>query len=124
MSRHLCMPSYANGAFEGRLASVACPPQMCSYTDPQDGPAYLRLFYFVGPRYQSIRAFAVGFIMTFFTFFDVPVFWPILLLYWFVLFFVTMKRQIQHMVKYRYIPFSFGKKKYGASKGPVVKDSK
>lgn len=48
--------------------------------------------------------------MTFFSVFDVPVFWPILLLYWCVLFFVTMKRQIRHMIKYRYIPFSFGKK--------------
>ncbi len=28
----------------------------------------------------------------------------------FVLFFVTMKRQIMHMIKYRYVPFSFGKK--------------
>lgn len=28
----------------------------------------------------------------------------------FILFFVTMKRQIMHMVKYRYVPFSFGKK--------------
>ena len=42
--------------------------------------------------------------------FDVPVFWPILLMYFLVLFFVTMKRQIKHMIKYRYIPFSFGKK--------------
>ena len=39
-----------------------------------------------------------------------PVFWPILLMYWMVLLFVTMKRQIKHMIKYRYIPFSLGKK--------------
>ncbi len=48
--------------------------------------------------------------VTFFPIADVPVFWPILLMYWFVLFFVTMKRQIKHMIKYRYIPFSIGKK--------------
>ena len=48
--------------------------------------------------------------VTFFPIADVPVFWPILLMYWFVLFFVTMKRQIKHMIKYRYIPFSMGKK--------------
>jgi hypothetical protein len=41
--------------------------------------------------------------------FDVPVFWPILLLYWIVLFALTMKRQIRHMIKYKYVPFSFGK---------------
>ncbi|KAH9615746.1 hypothetical protein KSS87_023519 [Heliosperma pusillum] len=42
--------------------------------------------------------------------FDVPVFWPILLFYWFVLFMLTMRRQIHHMIKYKYVPFSFGKK--------------
>lgn len=42
--------------------------------------------------------------------FDVPVFWPILLLYWLLLFTVTMKRQIKHMIKYRYLPFTTGKK--------------
>lgn len=31
-------------------------------------------------------------------------------MYWLVLFFVTMRRQIRHMVKYKYIPISFGKK--------------
>jgi hypothetical protein len=60
--------------------------------------------------------------MTFFEVFDVPVFWPILLLYFFVLFFVTMKRQIKHMIKHRYVPWSFGKPAY-QGKAPV-KDSK
>lgn len=41
--------------------------------------------------------------------FDVPVFWPILLLYWLMLLFVTMKRQIRHMIKHRYLPFTWGK---------------
>ena len=48
--------------------------------------------------------------MTLFPIFDIPVFWPILLLYWMVLLFITMRRQIRHMIKYRYIPFSTGKK--------------
>jgi hypothetical protein len=48
--------------------------------------------------------------MTLLPMFDVPVFWPILLLYWLLLFAVTMKRQIKHMIKYRYLPFSTGKK--------------
>ena len=51
-------------------------------------------------------------VMTFFSIFDVPVFWPILLLYFFVLFFMTMKRQILHMYKHKYVPISFGKAKY------------
>jgi Rer1 family len=50
--------------------------------------------------------------MTFFGIFDVPVFWPILLIYFFVLFFLTMKRQIMHMYKHKYVPISFGKAKY------------
>ena len=56
-----------------------------------------------------IRAFVIGFMMTFFEVFDVPVFWPILLFYWVLLFILTMRKQIQHMIKYRYVPFSFGK---------------
>ncbi|CAL5218362.1 g27 [Coccomyxa viridis] len=67
--------------------------------------------------YSSFKAILIGFVVTFFPIADVPVFWPILLMYWFVLFFVTMKRQIKHMIKYRYIPFSIGKKSYGSGKG-------
>ena len=58
------------------------------------------------------RGTGIAFIMTFFSIFDVPVFWPILVMYFFVLFFMTMKRQILHMYKHKYIPFSFGKSKY------------
>lgn len=61
-------------------------------------------------RYSSIKAFLIGFCLTFFPIFDVPVFWPILLLYWFVLVFITMKRQIKLMLKYKYVPFTIGKK--------------
>ena len=49
--------------------------------------------------------------MTFFSIFDIPVFWPILLMYFFVLFFMTMKRQILHMYKHKYVPISWGKVK-------------
>jgi hypothetical protein len=58
------------------------------------------------------RGTATCIVMTFFSVFDVPVFWPILLLYFFVLFFMTMKRQIMHMYKHKYVPISFGKAKY------------
>lgn len=50
--------------------------------------------------------------MTFFEVFDVPVFWPILLMYFIVLFVITMKRQIKHMIKHKYVPWSWGKAKY------------
>ncbi|KAK1433594.1 hypothetical protein QVD17_10506 [Tagetes erecta] len=66
--------------------------------------------------YAITKAFIVAFLMTFFSLFDVPVFWPILLCYWIVLFALTMKRQIMHMIKYKYVPFNFGKQKYGGRK--------
>ena len=44
--------------------------------------------------------------MTFFSFFDLPVFWPILLGYFILLVFITMKERIKHMIKYKYLPFS------------------
>ncbi|XP_020270630.1 protein RER1A-like [Asparagus officinalis] len=66
--------------------------------------------------YSITKAFCVAFLMTFFSIFDVPVFWPILLFYWIVLFVLTMKRQILHMIKYKYVPFSIGKQRYGGKK--------
>ncbi|KAH1099044.1 hypothetical protein J1N35_015965 [Gossypium stocksii] len=63
--------------------------------------------------YSMTKAFCIAFVMTFFSVFDVPVFWPILLCYWIVLFVLTMRRQIGHMIKYKYIPFSIGKQVSG-----------
>lgn len=42
--------------------------------------------------------------------FDIPVFWPILLMYFCILFTITMRRQIKHMIKHRYVPFDLGRK--------------
>ncbi|KAI0669677.1 retrieval of early ER protein Rer1 [Trametes maxima] len=66
---------------------------------------------------SATRATFIAFLCTFFEMFDVPVYWPILVVYWFVLFLLTMRRQIQHMIKYKYIPFDFGRKaRYGSSR--------
>ncbi|XP_057416365.1 protein RER1A-like [Lotus japonicus] len=62
--------------------------------------------------YSITKAFCIAFVMTFFSAFDVPVFWPILLFYWVTLFTLTMRRQIAHMIRYKYVPFSFGKMRY------------
>jgi len=62
--------------------------------------------------HSATRAIAIAFTCTWFEFFDIPVFWPVLVVYWLILFTLTMRRQIQHMIKYRYVPFSFGKTKY------------
>ena len=58
------------------------------------------------------RGTGISFLMSFFPMFDIPVFWPILVMYFCILFFMTMKRQIAHMYKHKYVPFSFGKSKY------------
>ncbi|CAG8512103.1 10826_t:CDS:2 [Diversispora eburnea] len=51
--------------------------------------------------YSSTKAITISMICTFFSMFDVPVFWPILLIYFSILFAITMKRQIKHMIKYK-----------------------
>ncbi|XP_059310881.1 protein RER1A-like [Lycium ferocissimum] len=73
--------------------------------------------------YSLTKAFCIGFVLTFFSAFDVPVFWPILLFYWLVLLISTMKRQIMHMIKYRYVPFTFGKQRYSGKKATVIDEA-
>ncbi|KAF8549051.1 retrieval of early ER protein Rer1 [Imleria badia] len=68
-------------------------------------------------RLSSTRAVIVALFCTTSDMFDVPVYWPILVVYFCVLFLLTMRRQIQHMIKYKYIPFDIGRKaRYGGSK--------
>ncbi|KAI3451987.1 hypothetical protein Pfo_008652 [Paulownia fortunei] len=68
--------------------------------------------------YSITKAFCIAFVLTFFSIFDVPVFWPILLFYWILLCMMTLRRQIQHMIKYKYVPFSFGKQRYDGKRTP------
>ena len=46
-------------------------------------------------RLSSTRATIIALFCTFSEVFDVPVYWPILVVYFFVLFALTMRRQIQ-----------------------------
>ncbi|KAM3160038.1 Protein RER1 [Lachancea thermotolerans] len=62
--------------------------------------------------HNSVRAVCLCSVLTLFRIFDIPVFWPILVVYFVLLFALTMRRQIQHMIKYRYIPLDIGKKRY------------
>ncbi|XP_075237244.1 protein RER1 isoform X2 [Lycorma delicatula] len=62
--------------------------------------------------YSVTKSTIIATICTFFDCFNIPVFWPILVMYFITLFGITMKRQIKHMIKYRYIPFTHGKPKY------------
>ncbi|VUZ45528.1 unnamed protein product [Hymenolepis diminuta] len=59
--------------------------------------------------HRATRAIVISIVCTFFPFLDVPVFWPILVIYFILLFTVMMKRQIRHMITHRYMPFSYGK---------------
>jgi len=63
---------------------------------------------------SATRATLIAIFCTLSEIFDIPVYWPILVVYFFVLFALTMRRQIQHMIKYKYIPFDIGRKaRYG-----------
>ncbi|CAN0359659.1 unnamed protein product [Ascophyllum nodosum] len=69
----------------------------------------------------------MAFCMTLLSIFDIPVFWPILLIYFIILMTLTLKRQIQHMIKHKYVPWNWGKAKYKGSNGRAAgkgKDSK
>ncbi len=44
-----------------------------------------------------MKAVVISLLCTFFPFLDVPVFWPILLVYFIMLFTLTMRRQIAHV---------------------------
>ena len=41
--------------------------------------------------HSATRAIAIGFVCTWFSIFDVPVFWPVLVVYWLILFTLTSK---------------------------------
>uniref|UniRef100_A0A6T8LKR8 Protein RER1 n=1 Tax=Hemiselmis andersenii TaxID=464988 RepID=A0A6T8LKR8_HEMAN len=58
------------------------------------------------------RGLFFAFAATFFSVFNIPVFWPILVLYFFALLIMTLRRQIEHMMKHKYVPFSFGKPQF------------
>lgn len=62
---------------------------------------------------NTTKAILLSLTCSMFAVFDIPVFWPILLFYWIFLFVITMRRQIEHMIKYKYVPFAnFGKQRY------------
>jgi len=67
--------------------------------------------------YSASKATLIALCCTFFELFNVPVFWPILVMYFITLFCITMKRQIKHMIRYRYIPFTWGKPKFQYTQG-------
>lgn len=62
--------------------------------------------------YTSFKALVISLLLSLFPIFDIPVFWPVLVIYFFTLFFLTMRQRIAHMIRYKYVPFTHGKVKY------------
>src|SRR6218665_979651 len=58
-------------------------------------------------RYSTLKAVLLATFCTFFKIFDIPVFWPVLVVYFIMLFGVTMKKQIK--VSYFHVFISFFK---------------
>ncbi|XP_038076696.1 protein RER1-like isoform X2 [Patiria miniata] len=117
--------TYALGIYHLNLFIAFLSPKIdpALTDDSDDGPALptksneeFRPFIRRLPEFKfwlsATKAVLVAMFCTFFDVFDVPVFWPILVMYFIILFSLTMKRQIKHMVKYRYLPWSHGKAKY------------
>lgn len=46
--------------------------------------------------YWATRAIAISFLCSWFEVFNVPVFWPVLVMYWFILFFLTSKLSLAY----------------------------
>ena len=61
----------------------------------KNGAEFVINFVFSLCRYGATRAIVIAMTCTFFEFFNIPVFWPILVMYFIVLFVITMKRQIK-----------------------------
>jgi hypothetical protein len=51
--------------------------------------------------HAATRAIGIAFLCCWSEIFNLPVFWPVLVVYWLILVFLTMRRQIQSMIKYR-----------------------
>ncbi|XP_065352788.1 protein RER1 isoform X1 [Cloeon dipterum] len=62
--------------------------------------------------YSVSKSTLIAMVCTMFDCFNIPVFWPILVMYFITLFCITMKKQIKHMIRYRYLPFTHSKPRY------------
>jgi len=58
--------------------------------------------------HSATRAVVIAFMCSWSEIFNLPVFWPVLVVYWLILVFLTMRRQIQSMIKYRYADIRYG----------------
>ena len=54
--------------------------------------------------------------LTLFDYFNFPIYWPLLVFYFIFMTIFLCRYKIEHMIRYKYIPFDFGKQKYGGSR--------
>eukprot|EP01090_Pellita_catalonica_P009675 TRINITY_DN207_c0_g1_i1.p1 TRINITY_DN207_c0_g1~~TRINITY_DN207_c0_g1_i1.p1 ORF type:complete len:195 (-),score=15.97 TRINITY_DN207_c0_g1_i1:80-664(-) len=109
---------YILNLFIGFLAPAVDPeiePMLPTKNDDEFRPFVRKLPEFKF-WYAGTRAFLIALFCTMFTFLNIPVFWPILLIYFVALFAFTMKTQIKHMLKHGYVPITLGKPKFKGKK--------
>ena len=79
--------------------------------------------------FNVMRAVGFAFLATLSSVFDLPVFWPILVFYFLVLFTISMQKRFTHMWKHKYLPCDCGKRAYkkqparGKGGGPMFTGS-
>lgn len=105
--------SLANGADIGSSASDLPALPLQGVDESGEYRPFIRRLPEFKFWHESFRAATIALVCSFIPLFDIPVFWPILLMYFLMLFVLTMRRQIAHMVKYKYVPFDLGKQSYG-----------
>lgn len=104
------------------LVDFVSPLEDPSTTTPSDLPLHqddeFRPFLRKLPEFASwvraTRALLLALFLSLWSALDVPVFWPILLLYFLLLFVSTLKQRVQHMIRHRYLPVSLGKPSFAS----------
>ena len=69
--------------------------------------------------------FAATVVATFLSMFesmDIEIYWPLLVCYFFMMTLFLCRVKIEHMIRYQYIPFELGKKKYQKPASGVIED--
>ncbi|KAG8348345.1 putative endoplasmatic reticulum retrieval protein [Trypanosoma vivax] len=61
---------------------------------------------------NMVRVVVICLCLTFLRILDIPVFWPILVLYFILLTATQIGGRIRHMIKHRYVPWNAGKPKF------------
>ena len=92
-------------------------PSLGSTSDGEFKPFIPKLQEFKVWR-NMMRAVFIAFSMTLFSIFDIPAYWPILVIYFLVLFVSQFWSRVEHMLKHKYVPWQRNKPKY------VPKDDK